>query len=78
LSNLRCDLFRPWEDDFKNGLCTAMIWELGGCINGSHQPYTVVDEINGSEIEVRQEVEDRYPGIQYRPIPRVIEGGLLE
>jgi len=78
MSNLRCDLFRPWSDDFEEQECTAVIWHLHGCIDGAHQPFTIVDEITGNEIEVRVQVDLQYPDIQYRPIPRVIEGGLFE
>ena len=78
MSNLCCDLFRPWSDDFEEQECTAVIWHLHGCINGAHQPFTIVDEITGNEIEVRREVNREYPEIQFKPIPRVIKGGLFE
>lgn len=77
MSNLRCDLFRSWSEDGSEG-CLAVIWHIGGCHKGSHQPYTVVEEITGDEIEVRQTVKDEYPDIEHQPIPRVIKGGLFE
>jgi len=78
MSNLCYDLFRPWYHDVETEECIAIIWHIGGCINGSHQPYTIVAEIKGGEIEVRQAVKEQYPDIEYRPIPRVIKGGLFE
>jgi len=80
IENLRCDLFRSWTDDFIEGEpeCRAVIWHLNGCINGCHQPFVIVNEIIGSEIEVRREVNREYPEIQYKPIPRVIKEGLFE
>jgi len=78
MSTLRCDLFRSWSEDVEDNECVAVIWHIGGCINGCHQPFTIVEEIEGTEIEVRQAVKDQYPDIEYRPIPRVIKGGLFE
>jgi len=78
MSNLRCDLFRLWSDDYEQGDCLAVIWHLHGCINGAHQPFTIVAEIIGTEIEVRKEVNRLYPDIEHKPIPRVIQGGLFE
>jgi len=77
MSTFYCDLFRPWSEDGSKE-CVAVIWCLGGCIDGSHQPYTVITEIRGDEIEVRQDVKDEFPDIEHRPIPRVIKGGLFE
>jgi len=78
LSKQHFDLFREWGNDPEGEVCDAIIWELGGCVNGSHQPFTIVDAFDGTEIEVRQRVQRLYPDAEYKPLPRIIEGGLFE
>lgn len=66
---------RPLVSD--NGYWRGETWRYGGHIDGSAQPYKVLDIFEGSEVQVRIMVEQVYPGIAYAPLPEFINGLLL-
>lgn len=72
---LFCEISEVWvNDNSLNAKYEAVIWHLNGCINGCYQPCMVVDEWCGSEIQIRVQVERKYPGIEYRLYPRMVDG----
>ena len=77
-SDYRADKFadvRPLVSS--NGYWRVTIWRYGGHIDGSAQPFKILDELEGDEAEIRVAVEYEYPGIQYAPEPEFINGLLL-
>lgn len=60
-----------------NGYWRAVIWRWDGCINGSAQPFKVIDIWEGDEARLRMRVEYIYPGIEYAPEPQYLNGLLL-
>lgn len=60
-----------------NGYWRAIIWRWGGHINGSGQPFKILEIFEGGEIQIRVLVEFAYPGIEYAPEPEFINGLLL-
>lgn len=53
----------------------AIVWRYGGCINGSAQPFKIEHILSDqSETRVRVMVEESFPGIEYAPVPQVIDG----
>ncbi len=48
----------------------ADVWYPGGAKNGCHQPFTVAESFESlDEIDIRTDIERRYPGIEYRAMP---------
>ncbi len=50
----------------------AVIWQYGGCIRGAHQPFVVDIMECDNDASLRMCVEWNYPGIDYAPVPQVI------
>lgn len=56
---------------------SVVIWRWGGHINGSAQPFKVLEQWYADEITLRVQVEENYPGIAYAPEPEYLNGMLL-
>lgn len=56
---------------------SVVIWRWGGHINGSAQPWKVLEQWYAEEVSARIGVEQNYPGIEYAPEPEFVNGLLL-
>jgi len=59
----------PFEHDHERRFLAASVWYDGGAKNGCYQPFTVVEDYESDEIDIRTFIERRYPGIEYRALP---------
>lgn len=53
------------------------VWRLGGHINGSAQPFKILNAYECTEAQVALVLEVDYPEAKYAPVPKMIDGRLF-